>query len=363
MDSKFSSALQYRDVAVASDERSGRRAVRIEICRSGRAWTYYACLLTSLAVGGSLGAPTAHAAVGRTPGTFQVSQTGSATYSIPIWVPPGPKGMQPDIALMYNSRSGIGPLGVGWGIGGLSSIYRCQRTYAQDGTPAPVTLTVSDAFCIDGMRLQLTSGTYGEAGSTYQTEIADFSNVTAYGAAGNGPAYFIVQAADGHSYTYGNGGSSQLLASGTSTALSWQLNEVSDRVGNTMSIAYSASDATGSVVPSSISWTPSAYQSSTYNYTMNFAYGANVAQSSHVERLQWPEHPSRTRTSWRPSLLIRQARPSESMCCRISCRPPHRVKSSPKSRSARTRAPRTAWRRPPSVTKMVSRASRQPHPL
>jgi Salmonella virulence plasmid 65kDa B protein/Insecticide toxin TcdB middle/N-terminal region len=268
------------DVTVASDERSGRRAVRFAICRSGRAWAYYVCLLISLVVSGAFCAPAAHAAVGRTPGTFHVSRTGSATYSIPIWVPPGPKGMQPEIALTYNSRADVGPVGIGWSIGGLSSIYRCQRTYAQDGTPAPVTLTVSDAFCIDGKRLQLTSGTYGEAGSTYQTEIADFSNVTAYGSAGNGPAYFVVQAADGHSYTYGSGGNAQVLASGTSTALSWQINQVSDRAGNTMSIAYSTSNATGSVVPSSISWTPSAYQSSTYNYTMNFAYGANVAQSS-----------------------------------------------------------------------------------
>jgi RHS repeat-associated protein len=257
--------------------------VRFEVCRSGRAWTYYACLLTGLAVGGAFGAPAAHAAVGATPGSFQVSQTGAATYSIPIWVPPGPRGMQPNIALTYNSSAGIGPLGIGWSISGLSSIYRCQRTYAQDGAAAPVTLTVSDAFCIDGKRLQLVSGIYGEAGSTYQTEIADFSNVTAYGTAGSGPAYFVVQTADGHTYTYGSGGNSQVIASGTSpgTALSWQLSQESDRAGNTvMNIGYSTTNATGVVVPSTISWSPTVYQSSSFNYTMYLNYGANVAQSS-----------------------------------------------------------------------------------
>ena len=251
--------------------------------RCGRAWAYYACLLTSLAVGGALSAPAVQAAVGRTPGTFQVSQTGSAIYSIPIWVPPGPNGMQPNIALTYNSRAGIGPLGIGWSISGLSSIYRCPRTYAQDGAAAPVTLTISDAFCIDGKRLQLVSGIYGEAGSTYQTEIADFSNVTAYGTAGNGPAYFVVQTADGHTYTYGSGGSSQVIASGTSpgTALSWQLSQESDRAGNTvMNIGYSTTNATGVVVPSTIFWSPTVYQSSSYNYRMDLTYGANVTQSS-----------------------------------------------------------------------------------
>jgi hypothetical protein len=151
----------------------------------------------------------ARADVGRTPGAFQVSGTGSAQYSIPIWVPPGPRGVQPAISLVYDSQSGSGPLGIGWSLVGLSSITRCNRTYAQDGAPAPVTLTYNDVFCLDGKRLRLTSSeqlnTYGQDGTTYQTEVADFSNVTAHSAAGNGPAYFTVRRKDGLTYEYGNG--------------------------------------------------------------------------------------------------------------------------------------------------------------
>ncbi len=158
------------------------------------------------------------AAVGRTPGTFGVSPQGAATYTIPIAAPPGPNGLQPQIALSYNSQQGNGTLGVGWNLTGLSSIYRCNLTYAQDAAPAPVSLSTSDGYCLDGQRLRLTSGTYGADGSTYQTEITDFRNVTAYGSAGNGPAYFVVKTPDGHTLQYGNGGSSQILANGTSTA-------------------------------------------------------------------------------------------------------------------------------------------------
>lgn len=115
----------------------------------------------------------AEAAVGRTVGTFVVSPSGAATYSIPIWAPSGPNGLQPQIALTYNSQWGAGYLGVGWSLAGLSSIYRCNQTYAQDAAPGSVSLSTSDVFCMDGQRLRLTGGSYGVAGSTYQTEIAN----------------------------------------------------------------------------------------------------------------------------------------------------------------------------------------------
>jgi RHS repeat-associated protein len=256
-------------------------------------------------------------AAGRTKGTFVVSPTGAATYTIPIWAPPGPQGLQPNIALTYNSQladagdptpapagsqspgrpipvdstqaslnwaqASNGYLGVGWSLQGLSSIYRCNLTFAQDAAPAPIALVTSDGYCMAGQRLRLTGGTYGEAGSTYQTEVANFVNVTAYGTAGNGPAYWIAQDRNGRTYYYGDGNSSQVVAAGTSTAISWMLNEISDPYGNTMTISYLTTNATSAVVPSVISWTPSSHGSSTYNYTMTFTYntnGTNAPQSS-----------------------------------------------------------------------------------
>jgi hypothetical protein len=136
--------------------------------------------------------------------------------------------LQPNVSLVYNSQQGTGYVGAGWTLAGISSIYRCDLTYAQDGSPSTVALATSDGLCLDGQRLRLTSGTQGEAGSTYQTEVANFENVTAYGSAGNGPAYFVVQAPNGTQYEYGNGRNSQVLASGTITAFQWYLDEVTD---------------------------------------------------------------------------------------------------------------------------------------
>ena len=229
----------------------------------------------------------AFAAVGRTVGTYQVSPTGAATYTIPIWAPRGPNGLQPHIALVYNSQRGSGYVGVGWALAGISSIYRCNRTYAQDTDPEPVGLTTSDALCLDGQRLRLTSGSLDEAGSTYQTEVANFENVTAYNTAGNGPAYFVVQAPDGTQYEYGNTTislNSQVLASGTRTAFRWYLDKVTDTFGNTMTVSYCSGTSSncvpsdpvdGAVVPATISWTPSSHGATNYTYTMTFGYIAN----------------------------------------------------------------------------------------
>jgi RHS repeat-associated protein len=258
----------------------------------------FLALLTDSLVAGQAHAATATVA-GRTKGSFAVSPTGAATYTIPIWAPPGPQGMQPHIALTYNSRRGNGYLGIGWGLNGLSSIYRCNLTYAQDAAPGPVALATSDGYCMDGQRLRLTSGTYGTAGSTYQTETANFINVTAVGTAGNGPASFTAVDRNGRTYTYGSGGNSQVLASGSSTALSWQLSEVSDPYGNTMTVAYNPTSGTtacvaaanlpvGMAIPCTISWTPSSHGSSSYSYTMTFVYGSSV-KPTHAEVAGTPQ--------------------------------------------------------------------------
>jgi hypothetical protein len=214
------------------------------------------------------------AAVGRTAGQFNVSQFGSAQYTIPIWAPPGPRGVQPQISLFYDSGSSKGPLGVGWSLAGLGQISRCAKTVAQDTIAAPVALVAGDGYCLNGARLRLTSGTYGVTGSTYQTEIADFSTITASGTAGNGPASFTVKARNGVTYDYAY----DVLAHGTSTALSWFLSKVVDPAGNSLVINYTA--LTGTAVPYQILWTPTSAGASTYAYTMQFNYGANVPQSS-----------------------------------------------------------------------------------
>src|SRR5882757_1087455 len=226
--------------------------------------------------------------IGKTRGSFGVSPTGAANYSIPIWSPPGPRGVRPQMAITYDHRGSGGSLGIGWSLSGLSKITRCNRTIAQDGAASPVQLAATDAFCLDGQRLRLTSSdalsTYGQDGTTYQTQLANFSNVIAHGVAGNGPSYFTVQGKDGYTYEYGNVNNSQIITSG-STPVAWALDKITDRYGNTLlSVSYLAQSAqvSGFALPDSISWSPVSAGAGTYNYKMVFTYGNNNAPPSSV---------------------------------------------------------------------------------
>lgn len=269
-------------------EREASDSGRSDAMRNtSRYWSERACGLgvALLAIALLSAASVARANVGRTAGVFHVDQNGGATYTIPLFAPRGPNDLEPHLALVYDSQAGAGYIGVGWSIAGLSAIYRCNRTVAQDGAAAGVALQTSDGYCLDGQRLRLTSasGTYGAAGSTYQTEIANFSQVTAESSAGNGPAYWQVQGKDGRTYEYGNGGNSQVLPGipgSSSTPYQWWLDKVTDRAGNTMTITYSTANATGKVVPQYISWTPSSHGASAYNYVMQFSYTTNSGRAS-----------------------------------------------------------------------------------
>ena len=183
------------------------------------------------------------ASVGITAGQFRVDESGSATYQVPIALPSGIAGVTPELSLAYSSQGGNGPLGLGWNLSGISAISRCKQTPERDDRMAGVTETYDDKFCLDGQTLILTSDSvgYGEAGSTYRTEIDSFVEVTAEDSAGNGPASFKVVGKDGSVRYYGGTADSQMLGSDGTTVLNWYLSSQSDNLensGNTINYCY-----------------------------------------------------------------------------------------------------------------------------
>lgn len=166
---------------------------------------------------------------------------GAATYSIPIALPPGRAGMQPEVSIGYSSRSGNGTMGVGFGLSAGSSITRCAKTYAQDGRPAGIEFGLNDALCLDGQRLIMVAGfEYGLSGTTYRTELDSFVKVYQTGRLDfNNSGQFVVYHKDGRKSYYGTSTQSRHFADGESKVLSWKLEKEQDTFGNTINYLYS----------------------------------------------------------------------------------------------------------------------------
>lgn len=214
---------------------------------------------------------------GTLPGDIIVDNTGTATYTIPIDVPPGTGGMLPEISLQYSSSGGNGVMGMGWSIGGLSAITRSPSTWLDDDLSAgfkidPVDFDASDRFLLDGQRLIITDhpslpegqapvfADYGDAGTLYRTEVESFTTVRAVGQITDnsgtpvkrGPESFIAYTKSGLIMEYGstngsNGGFSPYGmptgdadsgALGVPAVLTWSLSRIQDTAGNYMDYEY-----------------------------------------------------------------------------------------------------------------------------
>ncbi|GAB1624086.1 hypothetical protein AAOGI_41360 [Agarivorans albus] len=162
---------------------------------------------------GKLSSVTDATLVGATSGNFSVSESGAATYSLPINLPAGTAGVQPELAFTYNSQAPSGPMGVGWNLSGASAIVRCPQNIATDGRTGKVSFSDEDRFCLNGQKLVpngqennlLVSDVDYHDADTYHTEIESFATVTKQGVAGlHGPRAFKVETKSGETHYYGD---------------------------------------------------------------------------------------------------------------------------------------------------------------
>ncbi|NJK93544.1 MAG: hypothetical protein HC905_00205 [Bacteroidales bacterium] len=193
--------------------------------------------------------------VGTIPGNWSVSSSGAATYTIPIKIAPGIRDIVPNLFISYNHQASEGLLGLGWNLGGLSSITRVATNLYHETYIDGVDFDISDKFALDGNRLIVSNGgTYGANNTEYRSEIESFVKVTSYGISGNGPSWFKVETKDGKILEYGNTADSRIEAQGRSDVLVWNLNKVSDKNGTYMTITYTENNSTGEYYPSQIKY-------------------------------------------------------------------------------------------------------------
>lgn len=181
--------------------------------------------------------------VGVIDGQQGTTQTGAATYTIPIKVTPGINGMEPDLSITYNSQSGSGLLGYGWTLTGLSSVTLDSKNIYNDGAVNPIRINENTPFTLDGIRLIPISGNNGASGTTYAKEVEDYSLVTSNGTTANCsscPQWFKVNTKDGNIIEYGNSTTSIINATEGSGIYPyiWRINKVTDKNGNYIEYVY-----------------------------------------------------------------------------------------------------------------------------
>jgi len=166
--------------------------------------------------------------VGAIPGEVEVTPRGAATYTIPIEVVPGTQGMQPNLAIVYNSQGDFGLLGMKWDLAGISTITRCRKTPYFDGVTYGIVFD-GGPLMLDGERL------IGIPTNTFVTEQENFMRIYNYG------DYFIAYADDGTVIEYGKSANSKLMMKSnpmTTNAFSWHVNKITDANGNYMTFNY-----------------------------------------------------------------------------------------------------------------------------
>lgn len=230
-----------------------------------------------------------------TKGELQISNSGTASYKVPIALPPGIKDVAPQMALVYNGASVQGMAGMGWNLTGISSISRTSSRIDLDGILDGVDFDNLDRFALDGQRLIEKTGIYGASGTTYQTE--NYSNLkiesigsfwhkateqcrnydlggypqtdctTPSSVSNSAPQSFTVTFVDGSKAYYGGTTDSRGL-------MNWMINRWIDSQGNYIDYTYETENNTQRI--KKISWDNNINVPSGYENKIEFNYKARL---------------------------------------------------------------------------------------
>lgn len=172
-------------------------------------------------------------------GNFSVSESGSASYTIPLKTPPGAGGLKPELSITYSSSGSNGMLGVGFGMSGLSAINIAQRNLQDDGVVRFDFDNVS--YELDGERLVSIKDSPDENQAEYRTEQNNFSKIQSFTSGGK-IDYFLIHTKSGLIKEYGRTIDSKVDGNRlNSKPFFWAVNKISDTNGNYINFTYEES--------------------------------------------------------------------------------------------------------------------------
>ena len=183
-------------------------------------------------------------------------QTGDASVSYPLTLPPGRNGMTPQLGLIYSSEGGSGWLGFGWSMN-IPSISLDTRW----GAPVFSTEFETELYLLNGQQLigddkylphrhedescttslKLRQDGGSEGVRFYERKLGSFSNIRRYGTSPMDYSWVVITA-DGSKQFYGGVGAT---LSGQNGIAQWFLKRVEDRYGNYVEYTYELKTITG----------------------------------------------------------------------------------------------------------------------
>lgn len=204
--------------------------------------------------GDAVAPPAASAAPsGALEAAVEVDRQGAAVYRIPLQTPPGTGGIEPDLALVYNSQIANGTIGVGFTLTGLPTIARVGATIAQDGFRGGVHYDTRDRFALDGNRLIEVGG---GRNARFHTERESWSAIEPSGQCGTGPCTFTARERTGNRVEFGGTPDSRILQEGGAEVRVWAVSRIEDPHGNFLTVEYAPRG--GELYPSRILYTGNA---------------------------------------------------------------------------------------------------------
>ncbi|MFO0755161.1 MAG: FG-GAP-like repeat-containing protein [Byssovorax sp.] len=178
---------------------------------------------------------------GTIPHSFSITPTGGASLVMPLTAVPGRAGVEPDLALTYNSEavSNDGILGAGFSITGPAAVTRCASTLAEDGEIRAVRYDAADKLCWGGQRMVVVASAPGTL--EFRTKPDSFTKIVGHYASevakpGNALS-FEIYLSSGLVIEAGTTGAGAPLAKGGAVR-AWLAEKVHDGRGNTMTYDY-----------------------------------------------------------------------------------------------------------------------------
>jgi len=164
--------------------------------------------------------------------------TGTGNFTVPVALPPGRNGFQPQISLVYSTGHGNGPLGLGWSLSMPGVSRRTSKGIPQyDDT--------RDTFVLSGAEdlVEVPGGPQGSVSYRPRTE-GLFAKIYHYRDASND--YWEVKSKDGLVSFYGNPGAAgndttviaDPSANNQAKVFAWKLSRTIDPFGNRIDYVY-----------------------------------------------------------------------------------------------------------------------------